>query len=98
MLRALAHRVKELRANDLGVAAVETALIAPVALILMSVGFAGGQALEIYHKTVVTAHTVTDLVSRTAYAPDPNTESGGADPAEHARHRSRDVADDHVSL
>ena len=39
--------------------------IAPVALALLSLGFAGGQSLTVYHKVVLSAHTVTDLVSRT---------------------------------
>ncbi len=73
MLRPLARRARRLIAEDSGIAAVETAFIAPVALILLSIGVASGQSLELYHKTVQTAHTVTDLVSRTTYAPDPNT-------------------------
>jgi len=69
MLRILSRQLKRWQGDDVGVAAVELALVAPVAFILLSFGVAAGQALEIYHKVVVTAHTVTDLVSRTPYAP-----------------------------
>jgi Flp pilus assembly protein TadG len=72
MLRTLFHRIRSLAADENGVAAVEAAFVAPAALILMSVGVAAGQTLELYHKTVVTAHDVTDLVSRTPLNPDPN--------------------------
>ncbi len=44
--------------------------MAPVALAFLSLAFAGGQGLSIYHKTVTTAHTVTDMVSRTPYVQD----------------------------
>jgi Flp pilus assembly protein TadG len=73
MFKTLSLRWKQWRRDDVGVAAVELALIAPVALIMLSVGVAGGQALETYHKVVVTAHTITDLVSRTPYSPDSST-------------------------
>ncbi|HXT06365.1 MAG TPA: hypothetical protein VN715_05445 [Roseiarcus sp.] len=73
MLHTLACRWRQWRRDDVGVAAVELALVAPVALVLLSVGVAGGQALQIYHKVVVTAHTITDLVSRSPYSPDSNT-------------------------
>ena len=69
MLRTLSRRLRQWPGDDVGVAAVELALVAPVALIMLSFGVAAGQMLEIYHKTVVTAHTVTDLVSRSPYAP-----------------------------
>ena len=72
MFRNLSRRLNLWPGDDVGAAAVELALIAPVALILLSVGVAAGQALEVYHKVVVTAHTVTDLISRTPYAPDSN--------------------------
>ena len=58
--------------DESGIAAVEFAFLAPVALALLSLAFAGGQGLSIYHKTVRTAHIVTDVVSRTTYTPDPN--------------------------
>ena len=73
MFSIFQQRMRQWRAHDSGVAAVELALVAPVALILLSVGVAGGQALEVYHKVVVTAHTITDLVSRTPYSPDSTT-------------------------
>ena len=75
MLRTLSRRLKQWPRDNVGVAAVEMAIIAPVALILLSVGVASGQALEIYHKVVLTAHTITDLVSRTPYSPDATTPS-----------------------
>ena len=59
-------------ADESGVAAVEMAFVGPVALAFLSLAFAGGQGLSIYHKTVLTADIVTDLVSRTPYSPDPN--------------------------
>ena len=58
--------------DETGIAAVEFAFLAPVALAFLSLAFAGGQGLSIYHKTVRTAHIVTDVVSRTTYTPDPN--------------------------
>ena len=69
---ALRGTTRRFLADAGGVAAVEMAFIAPIALALMSLGFAGGQSLTIYHKVVLSAHTVTDLVSRTVYIPDPN--------------------------
>ena len=53
-----------------GVAAVEMAMLAPVALGFLSLMVAGGQILNVYHKTVLAAHIVTDMVSRTPYALD----------------------------
>jgi Flp pilus assembly protein TadG len=57
-----------------GIAAVEMAFIAPIALALLSLIVAGGQSLTTYHKVVLAAHSVTDLVARTPYSPDPNTQ------------------------
>jgi len=57
-------------ADQSGVAAVEFAFLAPVALAFLSLAFAGGQSLSIYHKTVMTAHIVTDMVSRSPYTQD----------------------------
>ncbi len=62
--------------DERAVAAVEMALIAPVALIMLFLIVAAGQTLMIYHKVVLAAHTVTDLVSRTPYVADPNTQGG----------------------
>jgi Flp pilus assembly protein TadG len=58
-------------ADNNGVAAVEFAFLAPVALAFLSLAFAGGQGISVYHKTVTTAHIVTDMVSRTPYSQDP---------------------------
>ncbi len=69
---AFLGKTRSFLADISGVAAVEMAFIAPIALALMSLGFAGGQSLTVYHKVVLSAHTVTDLVSRTVYTPDPN--------------------------
>ncbi len=63
-------------ADERAVAAVEMALIAPVALILLFLAVAAGQTLMIYHKVVLAAHTVTDLVSRTPYVPDSSNQGG----------------------
>ena len=59
-------------ADESAIAAVELALIAPVALGMMTLAVAGGQAMVTNHRVVNAAHTVTDLVSRTTYAPDSN--------------------------
>ena len=55
-----------------GIAAVEMAILAPVALILLSLAVAAGQCLTTYHKVVLAAHTTTDLVARTTWNPDTN--------------------------
>ena len=62
--------------NASGVAAVEMAFIAPVALTLLCVGFAGGQTLNLNHKVVLAAHSTTDLVARSIYIQDPNNPQG----------------------
>ena len=69
-LRNLQRLARRLHADQSGVAAVEMAFVGPVALAFLSLAFAGGQGLSIYHKTVLTADIVTDLVSRTSYSPD----------------------------
>ena len=51
--------------SDSGVAAVEMALIAPVAFAVLGLIVASGQSLNYWRRTVAVAHTVTDLVSRT---------------------------------
>jgi len=71
-LRNFQRLARRLHADESGVAAVEMALVGPAALAFLSLAFAGGQGLSIYHKTVLTADIVTDLVSRTPYSPDPN--------------------------
>jgi Flp pilus assembly protein TadG len=78
-LRLLAFNFKRLLAEDGGVAAVEMSIIAPVALLFLSVAVAGGQTLTLYHKTVLAAHTVTDLVSRTPYQKDTITNTAQAE-------------------
>ena len=60
-------------ADESGVAAIEFAFLAPVALAFLSLAFAGGQGLSIYHKTVSTAHIITDMVSRSPYTQDTTT-------------------------
>ena len=50
---------------DGGIAAVEMALVTPVALALLALVVASGQSLTYWRRTVAAAHTVTDLVSRT---------------------------------
>ena len=73
LFRDLPSRLARLRREDAGLAAVEMAFLAPVALGFMSLALAGGYSLTLYRKTAQTAHIVTDLVSRTAYALDPST-------------------------
>jgi Flp pilus assembly protein TadG len=73
------RRATRLMADDSGIAAVEMAFIAPLALLVLSVAVAGGQSLSLYHKTVLAAHTVTDLVSRTPFQPDTVTNTPGAE-------------------
>jgi Flp pilus assembly protein TadG len=75
MLRTLANHAKLWARDESGIAAVEMAFIAPVALGFLSLVVASGQALTIYHRTVLTAHSVTDIVSRTPYQADPNISS-----------------------
>jgi Flp pilus assembly protein TadG len=72
-LSSLIRRGRAYAKDSTGIAAVEFAFLAPVALALMSLGVAGGQSLTAYHKVVLTAHTVTDLVSRTVYKQDGGT-------------------------
>jgi Flp pilus assembly protein TadG len=71
-LRTLQRLIRRPLADESGVAAVEMAFVGPVALAFLSLAFAGGQGLSIYHKTVLTADIVTDLVSRSPYNPDPS--------------------------
>ena len=47
-----------------GVAAVETALIAPVAVALLGLVAIWGQAYAIQRKVTLAAHTITDLVTQ----------------------------------
>ena len=68
----LAPPFRRFLGDRLGAAATEFAVIAPLALALMSLAVAGGQSLTLFHKVVISAHGVTDLVSRTPYQPDPN--------------------------
>ena len=68
MIAPLLSRARAFAAADSGVAAVEMAFVAPVALILLSVIVASGMTLNAWRRTNAVAHTVTDLVSRT-----PNT-------------------------
>jgi Flp pilus assembly protein TadG len=69
-LRTLQRLAGRQLADESGVAAVEMAFVGPVALAFLSLAFAGGQGLSIYHKTVLTADIVTDIVARTPYSPD----------------------------
>jgi Flp pilus assembly protein TadG len=50
--------------DEKGVAAVEAALIAPVAVGLLGLVAIWGQAIAIQRKVTLTAHTITDLVSQ----------------------------------
>jgi Flp pilus assembly protein TadG len=76
MFAPLTSRVRRAAADfgdSRGIAAVEFAFIAPIALGLLSLAVSGGQSLTAYHKVVLAAHSVTDLVSRTTYVQDPST-------------------------
>jgi Flp pilus assembly protein TadG len=70
---------KRFSAEESGVAAVEMVLIAPVALLMLSVAVAGGQSLTLYHKNVLATDSITDLVSRTPYQKDTITNANGAE-------------------
>jgi Flp pilus assembly protein TadG len=76
--RALAA-ARRFCADASGVAAVEMVLIAPVALLMLSVAVAGGQMLTIYHKNVLATNAITDLVSRSPYKKDTITNASGAE-------------------
>ena len=68
MTRAPFSRTRGFVSANGGVAAVEMALIAPVALALLSLVVATGQSLSAWRRTNAVAHTVTDLVSRSSNA------------------------------
>jgi Flp pilus assembly protein TadG len=78
LTRRLALRAAAFLPDTSAIAAVELALIAPVALGMMTLAVAGGQAMVTNHRVVNAAHTVTDLVSRTPYSPDSNTQGAEA--------------------
>ena len=50
--------------DEKGVAAVEAAIIAPVAVALLGLIAIWAQAIAIQRKVTLTAHTITDLVSQ----------------------------------
>jgi Flp pilus assembly protein TadG len=62
----LLHRVRNLRADTRAVAATEFAIVAPFMLLLFVGGIELGNGLAIGVKVSETAHTVADLVSRSA--------------------------------
>jgi Flp pilus assembly protein TadG len=67
ILRRFARRARALRDDAEATAAVEAALILPVALGLFALLIYGAQAFAIQRKVTLTTRTVTDLV--TQYAP-----------------------------
>jgi Flp pilus assembly protein TadG len=79
LIRLALAAARKFSANDRGVAAVEMVLIAPVALLMLSVAVAGGQSLTLYHKNVLATDSITDLVSRTPYQKDTITNANGAE-------------------
>jgi Flp pilus assembly protein TadG len=82
MTLALFSRTRAFVTANGGVAAVEMALIAPVALAMLSLVVASGQSLNAWRRTNSVSHTVTDLVSRTPNTiEDPNI-SGAEDIAQ----------------
>lgn len=53
-------------ASHAGVAAVETALLLPVAFLVLGLGVFGGEGLGIQRKTMLAAHSVADLIGQTS--------------------------------
>jgi Flp pilus assembly protein TadG len=79
LIRLALAAARRFSTDDRGVAAVEMVLIAPVALLMLSVAVAGGQSLTLYHKNVLATDSITDLVSRTPYQKDNITNASGAE-------------------
>jgi Flp pilus assembly protein TadG len=63
-VRLVGHKIRRWLRDEKGVAAVEAALIAPVAVGLLGLVAIWGQAIAIQRKVTLTAHTITDLVSQ----------------------------------
>ncbi len=59
-----------LREDERGVAAVETALIAPMLLVMLSIAAVGGEGFAIQRKVALASRTVTDLVARSPFIKD----------------------------
>jgi Flp pilus assembly protein TadG len=74
ILRRAARVGRALRNDVRATAAVEAALILPVALTMFALLIYGAEAFAIQRKVTLTARTVTDLVTQAA----PNQMSGGA--------------------
>jgi Flp pilus assembly protein TadG len=59
-------RVRRFIADQSGIAAVETALLLPVALLVLGLAIFGGEGLGIQRKTTLAARTIADLVGQTS--------------------------------
>lgn len=71
-MRLVGYKIRRWLREEKGVAAVEAALIAPVAVGLLGLVAIWAQAIAIQRKVTLTAHTITDLVSQQG------TQSSGA--------------------
>jgi Flp pilus assembly protein TadG len=63
-VRLVGQKIRRWLRDEKGVAAVEAALIAPVAVGLLGLVAIWAQAIAIQRKVTLTAHTITDLVSQ----------------------------------
>ncbi len=63
-MRLVGHKTRRWLRDEKGVAAVEAALIAPVAVGLLGLIAIWAQAIAIQRKVTLTAHTITDLVTQ----------------------------------
>ena len=71
-MRLVGHKIRRWLRDEKGVAAVEAALITPVAVLLLGLIAIWGQAYAIQRQVTLTARTITDLVSQQG------TQSNGA--------------------
>jgi Flp pilus assembly protein TadG len=65
VLRRAAHVGRALRDDARATAAVEAALILPVALTMFALLLYGAEAFAIQRKVTLTARTITDLITQT---------------------------------
>jgi Flp pilus assembly protein TadG len=61
--RRRGHGVRAFRRSEDGLAAVEMALLLPIAMVMLSLAVAGGQGFEIQRRVTLTASTITGLVA-----------------------------------
>jgi Flp pilus assembly protein TadG len=65
-------------ANHAGVAAVETALLLPVAFLVLGIAVFGGEGLGIQRKTMLAARSVADLIGQTSTTGSVNSTSSAS--------------------